>query len=182
MGSSDKPILLAVAGAGILTTMQRDYTEPAIRVRELPVPPPKPTLSVQGRRPILPKNLPDAIKHLTDGELERLLAASIDEAKRRGRLPPSFQTNPQDQSKRTPARRRAQLTTMISLTRAQMNAVFAAFKAGVKPSQIARQFGITRSDVHKVLRSDSIQRSTSSDLADHHSCDALELKEQSRNL
>jgi hypothetical protein len=161
MGSSDKPILLAVAGAGILTTMQRDYTEPAIRVRELPVPPPKPTLSVQGRRPILPKNLPDAIKHLTDGELERLLAASIDEAKRRGRLPPSFQTNPQDQSKRTPARRRAQLTTMVSLTRAQMNAVFAAFKAGIKPSQIARQFGVAQSDVHKVLRSDiTRERST----------------------
>jgi hypothetical protein len=167
MGSSDNSILLAVPGAGILTTMRRDYTEPAIRdlfatdmVREIPVPPPKPTLSVQGPRPILPKNLPDAIKHLTDGELDRLLAASIDEAKRRGRLPPSFKTNPQDQSKQTPARRRAQFATMVSLTRGRMNAVFAAFKAGIKPSQIARQFGITRSDVHKALRSGTIQRST----------------------
>jgi hypothetical protein len=186
MGSSDNPILLAVPGAGILTTMRRDHNEPAIRdlfstemVRERP--PPKPTLSVQEPRPILPKNLPDAIKHLTDGELDRLLAASIDEAKRRGRLPPSFQTTPQDQSKRIPARRRAQFATMVSLTRGQMNAVFAAFKAGIKPSQIARQFGITRSDVHKVLRSDTIQRSISvSNLTDHHSCDALqELREQS---
>jgi len=67
------------------------------------------------------------------------------------------------------------------LTRGQMNAVFAAFKAGIKPSQIARQFGIARSDVHKVLRSDTIQRSISvSNLTDHHSCDALqELREQS---
>ena len=36
-------------------------------------------------------------------------------------------------------------------SRGQMNAVYAAFKAGIKPSQIARQFGIARSDVHKVL-------------------------------
>jgi hypothetical protein len=40
---------------------------------------------------------------------------------------------------------------MATLTRGQMIAVCAAFKAGIKPSQIARQFGIARSDVHKVL-------------------------------
>jgi DNA-binding transcriptional regulator LsrR (DeoR family) len=32
-----------------------------------------------------------------------------------------------------------------------MNAVRAAFKAGIKPSQIARQFGISRMDVQKAL-------------------------------
>jgi transposase-like protein len=31
----------------------------------------------------------------------------------------------------------------------KMNAVRAAFKVGVKPSQIARQFGLSRSDVRK---------------------------------
>jgi hypothetical protein len=35
-----------------------------------------------------------------------------------------------------------------------MNAVRAAFKAGVKPSMIARQFGIS-SDVRKALASDT---------------------------
>ena len=37
----------------------------------------------------------------------------------------------------------------------QINAVRAAFKAGIKPSQIARQFGISQSDVRKVLMTDT---------------------------
>jgi len=41
-----------------------------------------------------------------------------------------------------------------SLTRGQVNAVRAAFKAGVTPSQIARRFGLTQSDVRKALASD----------------------------
>jgi hypothetical protein len=38
----------------------------------------------------------------------------------------------------------------VSLTRGQINAVRAAFKAGIKPSLISRQFGISPSDVRKV--------------------------------
>jgi transposase-like protein len=33
----------------------------------------------------------------------------------------------------------------------KLNAVRAAFKAGVRPSAIARQFGISQSDVRKAL-------------------------------
>jgi len=36
----------------------------------------------------------------------------------------------------------------------KLNAVRAAFKAGVTPSRIARQFGISQSDVRKALASD----------------------------
>ena len=43
----------------------------------------------------------------------------------------------------------------VSLTRGQINAVRAAFKAGIKPSLISRQFGISQSDVRKVLASDA---------------------------
>jgi hypothetical protein len=43
----------------------------------------------------------------------------------------------------------------VSLTRGQVNAVRAALKAGIKPSLIARQFGISQSDVRKVLASDA---------------------------
>jgi hypothetical protein len=39
----------------------------------------------------------------------------------------------------------------VSLTTGKINAVRAAFKAGVKPTQIARQFRIPQSDVRKVL-------------------------------
>jgi hypothetical protein len=42
-------------------------------------------------------------------------------------------------------------TVPVSLTTGKINAVRAAFKAGVKPTQIARQFGISQSDVRKVL-------------------------------
>ena len=37
----------------------------------------------------------------------------------------------------------------VHLTPGKLNAVRAAFKAGVKPSQIARQFGLSQSDVRK---------------------------------
>jgi hypothetical protein len=46
----------------------------------------------------------------------------------------------------------------VSLTRGQVNAVRAAAKAGIKPSVIARQFGISQSDVRKVLTSDAAVR------------------------
>jgi transposase-like protein len=40
------------------------------------------------------------------------------------------------------------------LTPGKLSAVRAAFKAGVRPSKIAKQFGISQSDVRKVLASD----------------------------
>ena len=108
------------------------------------------------RRHILPKDLPNAIKHLTDRELDLLIATSLEEAKRRGRSPPSVQVNesvPECLS-RTDHKRQVEVAT-VSLTRGQINAVRAAFKAGIKPSLIARQFGISQSDVRKVLASDT---------------------------
>jgi hypothetical protein len=45
--------------------------------------------SEQERRHILPKDLPSAVKHLDDEELDRLLAVALAEAKRRGRRSPA---------------------------------------------------------------------------------------------
>jgi len=62
-----------------------------------------------------------------------------------------------DQSTTTeesPERRQPQEPN-VALTRGQVNAVRAAFKAGITPSRIARQFGISQSDVRKVLASES---------------------------
>jgi DNA-binding transcriptional regulator LsrR (DeoR family) len=44
------------------------------------------------------------------------------------------------------------------LTRGQVNAVRAAFKAGIGPSRIAREFGISQADVRKLLASDARER------------------------
>jgi hypothetical protein len=95
-------------------------------------------------RHVLPKDLPNAVKHLNDEELNRLLAASLAEAKRRGR-----DTTPTD--KRYPSRN---AEAAVSLTRGQLNAVRAAFKAGITPARIARQFGLSQSDVRKALATD----------------------------
>jgi hypothetical protein len=93
-------------------------------------------------RRVLPADLPKALKQLDDQELDRLLAAVLDEQKRRGRrLPASDEI----------ARKRKVEVITATLTQGKLNAVRAAFKAGVTPSRIARQFGISQSDVRKAL-------------------------------
>ena len=97
----------------------------------------------------LPADLPNAIKHLDDQEFDRLLSAVIAEQKRRGKKHPDS-----DESSR---RRRIEAVS-APLTQGKLNAVRAAFKAGVTPSRIARQFGISQSDVRKALASDTAKR------------------------
>jgi DNA invertase Pin-like site-specific DNA recombinase len=67
------------------------------------------------------------------------------EAKRRG-----MQTTP---TKETSFNRKVEAAG--SLTRGQQNAVRAAFKAGITPARIARQFGLSRSNVRKALATDA---------------------------
>jgi len=112
------------------------------------------------QRHILPQDLPKAVKHLTDRELDLLITACVEEAKRRGRSPPSVESDESvpNRSSRTDHRRQGEVAT-VSLPRGQINAVRAAFKAGIKPSLIARQFGLSQSDVRKVLASDTASRS-----------------------
>ncbi len=57
-----------------------------------------------------------------------------------------------------PRARRVEMPTDTHLTQGKLNAVRAAFKAGVTPSRIARQFGISQSDVRKALASDIAKR------------------------
>jgi hypothetical protein len=118
-------------------------------------------------KPVLPKDLPKALGYLDDQDLDRLLGAAINEAKRRGRLPPSLDANSPKAAigsresipkgsppAEAPSRRRQNQNAPPSLTRGQINAVRAAFKAGITPSRIARQFGLTQSDVRRALTAD----------------------------
>jgi len=74
-----------------------------------------------------------------------LLAAVIGELKDRGRkLPDSDE----------PRRQKRTKEVAPPLAQGKLNAVRAAFKAGVRPSRIAREFGISQSDVRKALASD----------------------------
>jgi len=119
-------------------------------------------------RHVLPRDLSNALKQLDDGELDRLLEATRDELQRRGRLLISTSVNrpttqmgteqlASDQSTPTEEsrQRRQPEEPNVALAQGQVNAVRAAFKAGITPSRIARQFGISQSDVRKVLASES---------------------------
>ena len=95
-------------------------------------------------RYLLPKDLPSGIKQLTDQEFDRLVAAVLAEQKRRGREPPILRKT----SRKPPIKEAGP-----PLTLAKLNAVRTAFKAGVTPSRIGRQLGISQSDVRKALAS-----------------------------
>jgi hypothetical protein len=131
----------------------------------------RPADAVTGRPPrrtVLPKDLPKAIRYLEDQELDWLLRAATEEAKRRGRAMPMAEASPTNtpaassepipKHTKPPGRpthqREIRPAAASSLTRGQVNAVRAAFKAGVTPSRIARQFGLSKSDVRKALSYD----------------------------
>ncbi len=99
--------------------------------------------SAVSSRHVLPADLPNAVRHLNDQELDRLLSAVIAEQKRRGKKLAAEMSRKQ----------RIDVVTSVPLTQGKLNAVRAAFKAGIRPSKIARQFGISQSDIRKALAS-----------------------------
>jgi uncharacterized protein (DUF433 family) len=90
-------------------------------------------------RYVLPADLEAAIKYLDDQELDRLVSAALEERNRRKRplVPDKIQRSADAMSSPLP--------------QGKLNAVLAAFKAGVTPARIAREFGISRSDVQRAL-------------------------------
>ena len=110
------------------------------------MPPGSPATAAPLRRHVLPNDLTNAIKQLEDKELDQLFSAVLAEQKRRGKSGPNT-----DES----FRKRRVEAVAVPLTQGKLNAVRAAFKAGVTPSRIARQFGISQSDVRKALASDA---------------------------
>jgi DNA-binding CsgD family transcriptional regulator len=136
-------------------------------VRDASTPPPPlatkdATAQPEPQRHVLPKNLRTAVKHLNDEELDLLHAATLEEIRRRGRLQPNVGPD----SAQTPRHaKRSAIKDKISqrrrvdiaeatLTLGQINAVRAAFRAGITPARIARQFGISQSNVRKALATD----------------------------
>jgi hypothetical protein len=91
--------------------------------------------------------LPNAVRHLNDQELDQLLSAVIAEQKRRGK-----------RSAEISREKSVDVVAAVPLTQGKLNAVRASFKAGVTPSRIARQFGISLSDIRKALASEIAKR------------------------
>ena len=116
------------------------------------------------RRYLLPSDVPAALTHLEANEFDALLAAVVDEAKRRGRptldplaglvAPVLSETEArQDRNAGLGGTKIAgsEGSRIPSLTIGQTNAVRAAFVAGIKPSTIARQFGLPQAAVKAAL-------------------------------
>jgi hypothetical protein len=91
-------------------------------------------------RHVLPRDLDAAIEHLDDRELERLILAALQERDRR-KLPVPEKSERKSQTE----------MATVALPQGKLNAIRAAFKAGVPPSRIAQQFGVSRSDVQAAL-------------------------------
>jgi predicted DNA-binding protein (UPF0251 family) len=100
---------------------------------------------------LLPRDLAGALKRLDDGEIDTLLAAVTTEAERRGRRPPRPAKERPPSAAMAQPRQPALEDGVGSLSTGKLNAVRAAFKAGLKASAIARQFGISQSDVRKAV-------------------------------
>lgn len=77
-----------------------------------------------------------------------MLSAVISELKQRGKkLPKSGEPS-------EPSRKQRTKEVTPPLAQGKLNAVLAAFKAGVTPARIAREFGISQANVRKALDSD----------------------------
>ena len=157
--------LLADVGGGMILAMAHQRTQPAtpdLFSTELARNGASPQVSASketaygvSQRHVLPRDLPNAVKYLTDTELDLLIVTAVDEAKRRGRLTPKVEPKPPDEPKRASWRSGPVELPTGSLTRGQISAVQAAYKAGITPSRIARQFGMSQSNVRKALMADT---------------------------
>jgi hypothetical protein len=96
-------------------------------------------------RPLLPSDLEASLQILSAAEFERLFTAVNGEASRRRKSEPTSGRahGPLPQKVNPPA----------GIPSGKANAVRAAFKAGVKPASIARQFGLSRADIRALLNS-----------------------------
>ena len=137
-------------GGGRITTMIPNLFS-TDQPREQAALTPTPTIplenSTASSRHILPSDLPAAIRHLNDQDLDQLEAAVTAEQQRRGKKPlPS-----------KPGSKRMTEMPAVTLSIGKQNAVRAAFKAGVTPAKIAKQFGIPQSDVRRVIANETMK-------------------------
>jgi hypothetical protein len=96
------------------------------------------------RRHFLPKDLANSIKALDDHDFDRLVAAVLTEQQRRGLKQPSNENLD---------KQRAENLTVLSS--GLLRAIRAALKAGLKPTQIARQFKVSPAEIRNVLANDA---------------------------
>jgi DNA invertase Pin-like site-specific DNA recombinase len=95
----------------------------------------------QSSRYVLPQNLETAIRQLSEAELDKLVEVALEERARRRKPEVPKQSE----------RKRDLEEPTASLPLGKLNAVRAAFQAGITPNKIAREFGLSRSEVKSAL-------------------------------
>jgi hypothetical protein len=104
-------------------------------------------------RTVLPADLPSALTHLKEGELRNLAEAVTAELRRR-KLPTPRAEQESERTKpprKTSGPKLSVATERTTLPQGKLNAIRAAVKAGVKPTMIARQFGVSLAAIRKAL-------------------------------
>ena len=107
-------------------------------------------------RYVLPSDLSGSLRHLDDGQLDRLLQAVAEEARRRGRpvddegisTPPPAPNKAKGSRPAAGARAKKRA---LPIAPGQAKVIRAAFEAGVKPATIARQFRVSRAQVEQIV-------------------------------
>ena len=103
----------------------------------------------------LPSDLSGSLRHLDDGQLNRLMRAVAEELRRRGLANADAGASPRKATDKASglsaaaggkAKRRAG-----SIPPGQEKVIRAAFEAGVKPGSIARQLRLSRAQVEQVV-------------------------------
>ena len=104
----------------------------------------------------LSTDLAGSLRHLDDGQLERLLRAVSNEARRRGRPPgdgpsPALRSGSNETQGRAAPAGKMTRERRSPLPPGQEKVIRAAFEAGVKPGTIARQFRVSRAQVEQII-------------------------------
>ena len=98
-------------------------------------------------RRLLPHDLDLALKHLTDGELQRLAEAVSFETRRRRMLRDQQVVAASEEETRN-----CDAAKTHGLTSTQVNLIRSSIKAGVKPAALQRQFGLSKAQIAAVMK------------------------------
>ncbi len=119
---------------------------------------PKAQASIGSQLPVrvmLPSNLPEALKQLDDTQLQTLLRDVTAEIDRRGMPEPVKAVDPAEPTEKASRRKTSagarQASAEAEVPEGKANMIRASFKAGMKPTAIARSLRISRLHVNRVL-------------------------------
>ena len=121
-------------------TVNNAATEPGGPTSDTPANP--------GRPHLLPTDLPNALRWLATEELATLAAAVAAEQQRRG---PLREEQAEPSAAAVLSRELKTETNVPGLTKSQVSAIRASFKAGVRLAAIGRQFGVSQAAIKAAL-------------------------------